>query len=139
MLKNIDPILTGDLLAILRNMGHGDEIVVTDANFPATAVAQRIVRLPGLAADRVVAAIVSVMPLDEFVERPAIAMASPDGRPEIRDAFDAALAEGNGGSVGVEEIDRFAFYDRAKTAFAVVATGEGRLYANLILKKGIIR
>ncbi|MBO0662861.1 ribose ABC transporter [Jiella sp. MQZ9-1] len=139
MLKNIDPILTGDLLAILRDMGHGDEIVISDRNFPSTAIATRLVRMPGLDADRVVQAIVSVMPLDEFVPKPAIAMASPDGRPAIRDAFDAALTQGHGGAVEVEEIERFAFYDRAKTAFAVVATGESRLYANLILKKGIVR
>lgn len=139
MLKSIDPLLTGDLLKILRDMGHGDEIVLTDANFPAATVAQRLVRLPGIGADRVAEAILSLMPLDDFVEAPAAAMAAPDGRPEVYDDFDRVLLEANGSAVTLEEIDRFAFYDRAKEAYAVVATGERRLYANLILKKGVLR
>ncbi len=139
MLKSIDPLLTGELLAILRDMGHGDEIVLTDANFPAAAVAQRIVRLPGIAADRAAEAILSVLPLDDFVEAPAAAMQCPDGRPEIYDAFDSVLAAAEGAPVQMEQIDRFAFYDRAKAAYAAVATGERRLYANLILKKGVLR
>lgn len=139
MLKNIDPLLTGDLLAILRDMGHGDEIVLTDANFPAAALARRLVRLPGIGADRVAEAVLSVMPLDDFVDAPAAAMSSPEGRPPIYDDFDRVLSDAEGGPVTMEEIDRFAFYDRAKTAYAVVATGERRLYANLILKKGVLR
>ena len=139
MLKNIDPILTGDLLAVLRDMGDGDEIVLTDANFPAATVAQRLIRLPGISADRVAEAILSVMPLDDFVETPAAAMAAPDGRPDIYDDFDRVLSAAAGAPLKMEEIDRFAFYDRAKTAYAVVSTGERRLYANLILKKGVLR
>lgn len=139
MLKSIDPLLTGELLTILRDMGHGDEIVLTDANFPAASTAQRLVRLPGIAADRAAEAILSVLPLDDFVAAPAAAMASPDGRPEIYDDFDRVLAAAHGGPVAMEEIDRFAFYDRTTAAYAVVATGERRLYANLILKKGVIR
>lgn len=139
MLKTIDPLLTGDLLAILRDMGHGDEIVLTDANFPAATVAQRLIRLPGIGADRVAEAILSLMPLDDFVDAPATAMSSPDGRPPIYDDFDRVLADAAGAPVTMEEIDRFAFYDRAKSAYAVVATGERRLYANLILKKGVLR
>ncbi|XDA97170.1 RbsD/FucU domain-containing protein [Sulfitobacter sp. LCG007] len=139
MLKSINPILTGELLAILSDMGHGDEIAVTDANFPAASVARRLVRLPGLDADTAAEAILSVMPLDDFVEAPAAAMADPNGRPAIYDAFDRLLAAAEGQPVPMEEIDRFAFYDRAKAAYAVVATGERRLYANLILKKGVLR
>ena len=139
MLKSINPLLTGELLAILSDMGHGDEIVLTDANFPAAAVAQRLVRLPMIGADTAAKAILSVMPLDDFVEDPAAAMAAPDSRPEIYDDFERILAEAEGKPVQMEQIDRFAFYDRAKTAYAVVATGERRLYANLILKKGVLR
>ncbi|WP_138472398.1 RbsD/FucU family protein [Poseidonocella sp. HB161398] len=139
MLKSVDPILTGDLLKILCDMGHGDEIVLTDANFPAETVAQRLVRLPGIGADRVAGAVLSVMPLDDFVEAPAAAMACPDGRPPVYDDFDRELASANGGAVTMEEIDRFAFYERAQSAYAVVSTGERRLYANLILKKGVLR
>lgn len=139
MLKSIDPILTGNLLAILRDMGHGDEIVITDANFPAASVAQRLVQLPGISADRVAEAILSLMPLDDFVDAPAAAMASPDGRPEIYDDFDRVLLAAQGAPVKLDEIERFAFYDRAKQAYAVVSTGERRLYANIILKKGVLR
>lgn len=138
MLKNLDAILTGELLAILRDMGHGDEIVVTDANFPAASVAQRLVRLPGISADRALEALLSVLPLDDFVEAPAAAMAAPDGRPPIYDDFDRLLAGAEGRTVGMEQIDRFDFYDRARKAYAVVSTGERRLYANLILKKGVL-
>ncbi|WP_226625521.1 RbsD/FucU family protein [Alloyangia pacifica] len=139
MLKTIDPLLTGDLLAILRDMGHGDEIVLVDANFPAARVAQRLVRLPGLGIDRAAEAILSLLPLDDFVDAPAAVMACPDGRPEIFDVFDRLLAEAEGAPVTVEQVDRFDFYERAKRAYAVVATGERRLYANLILKKGVVR
>ncbi|WP_353474585.1 RbsD/FucU domain-containing protein [Salipiger sp. H15] len=139
MLKNIDPLLTGELLAILRDMGHGDEIVLVDANFPATRVAQRLVELPGIDIIRACEAVLSVFPLDDFVEAPAAVMACPDGRPEIFDEFDRVLAEANLAPVTVEEIDRFAFYDRTEEAFAVVSTGERRLYANIVLKKGVLR
>ncbi|MCT4373103.1 ribose ABC transporter [Yangia mangrovi] len=139
MLKIIDPLLTGELLAILRDMGHGDEIVLVDANFPAARVAQRLVRLPGIGIDRAAEAILSLFPLDDFVEAPAAVMACPDGRPEIFDIFDSLLVEAEGTPVTVEEIDRFDFYDRTKEAYAVIATGERRLYANLILKKGVLR
>lgn len=139
MLKTIDPLLTGELLAILRDMGHGDEIVLVDANFPAARVAQRLVHLPGIAMDRAAGAILSVFPLDDFVDAPAAVMACPDGRPEIFDTFDRLLADAEGRPVAVAQIERFAFYERAQSAFAVVATGERRLYANLILKKGVLR
>lgn len=139
MLKNIDPLLTGELLAILRDMGHGDEIALVDANFPADRVAQRLVRLPGIDMARAAEAVLSVFPLDDFVPAPAAVMGCPDGRPEIFDVFDRVLASANGAPVTVEEIDRFAFYDRTKEAYAVVATGERRLYANLVLKKGVLR
>lgn len=139
MLKSIDPLLTGELLAILRDMGHGDEIVLVDANFPASAMAQRLVRMPGIAIDRAAEAVLSLLPLDDFVEAPAAAMAAPDHRPEVYGDFDRVLAEAASSPVKMEEIERFAFYDRAKTAYAIVATGETRLYANLILKKGVIR
>ena len=139
MLKTINPLLTGELLAILRDMGHGDEIVLVDANFPAARVAQRLVRLPGIGIDRAAEAVLSLLPLDDFVDAPAAVMACPDGRPEIFDVFDQLLATANEGPVQVQQIDRFDFYERTKEAYAVVATGERRLYANLILKKGVLR
>ena len=141
MLKGIDPLLGPELLAILRGMGHGDEIVVADANFPAAGVNNRVIRADGIAAPRMVAAIVSVLPLDDFVPAAAFRMAKvdrPDEVPAITADFTAALASG-GYTGAIEAIERFAFYARAKSATAVVATGETRLYGNLILKKGVIR
>lgn len=139
MLKSINPLLTGELLAILSDMGHGDELVITDANFPAAAVAQRLVRLPQISATDTLDAVLSVFPLDDFVEAPSAAMDAPDGRPAIYADFGAAMNRAEGRAVGLELIDRFAFYDRAKAAYAVIATGERRLYANIILKKGVLR
>lgn len=139
MLKTINPLLTGDLLAILSDMGHGDEIVITDANFPAAAVAQRLIRLPQISATDTLEAVLSLLPLDDFVDAPAAAMQTPEGRASIYADFEAAMDEAEGRKVGLELIDRFAFYDRAKTAYAVIATGERRLYANIILKKGVLR
>ncbi len=143
MLKGIDPLLGPGLLALLRGMGHGDEIVVADANFPAasTVAGNRLVRADGSDAPRMVEAIVSVLPLDDFVPAAAFRMAvvdRPNEVPAITDAFADALARG-GYTGPIEAIERFAFYERAKKAFAVVATGETRLYGNLILKKGVVR
>jgi L-fucose mutarotase len=141
MLKGIDPLLGPELLRVLRAMGHGDEIVVADANFPATSIHRRVIRADGVDAPRMVAAIVSVLPLDDFVPAAAFRMAvveDSNAVPTITEHFTKAL-----GGVGyynpIEAIERFKFYERAKAAFAVVATGETRLYGNLILKKGVIR
>lgn len=139
MLKSINPLLTGDLLAILSDMGHGDEIVITDANFPAASIGRRLIRLPGLSATDVLRAVLSVLPLDEFVDRPATAMDAPGQRPAIYPEFESALKEADGRAVVLEPVERFAFYERAKAAYAVIATGERRLYANIILKKGVLR
>jgi L-fucose mutarotase len=141
MLKGIDPLLGPELLAVLRGMGHGDEIVVADANFPAATVGSRVIRADGVGAPRLVAAIVSVLPLDDFVPAAACRMAvvdRPDEVPAIVRDFAAALAAG-GYTGPIEAVERFAFYTRAKAAAAIVATGETRLYGNLILKKGVIR
>jgi len=141
MLKGIDPVLGPELLAILRAMGHGDEIVVADANFPAAANAKRLVRADGIDAVRMVRAITSLMPLDDFVPAAAFRMAvvdAPDEVPAITADFARALA--HGGYAGpIETVERHAFYARAREAFAIVASGETRLYGNLILKKGVVR
>jgi L-fucose mutarotase len=141
MLKGIDPLLGPNLLAILRGMGHGDEIVLADANFPASDLARRLERADGIDAVRMLRAIASVLPLDDFVPKAAFRMAvvdRPDEQPEITHEFEKVLAEA-GYRNGIAALERQAFYDRAKTAYAVVATGELRLYGNLILKKGVIR
>lgn len=140
MLKGIDPILGPDLLAILRAMGHGDEIAIVDANFPATSSARRLVRTDGLSAPKLVRAILSVLPLDDFVPNAAFRMAvvdRPDEIPPITNEFDKLLkAAGYRGAI--EPIERFAYYERARNAYAIVATGERRYWGNLILKKGAI-
>ncbi|MCF1494294.1 ribose ABC transporter [Agrobacterium vitis] len=139
MLKTINPLLTGDLLAILADMGHGDEIVIADANFPAVTAANRLVQMPGIDACAVLEAIISLMPLDDFVEYPASVMDAPGERPSIYAEFDALIERAENRKIELDLIDRFAFYDRSKAAFAVVSTGERRLYGNIILKKGVVR
>ncbi|HZZ34929.1 MAG TPA: RbsD/FucU domain-containing protein [Caulobacteraceae bacterium] len=140
MLKGIDPILGPELLAMLRAMGHGDEIVIADANFPAAANARRLVRMEGVPAPRVVQAIVSLLPLDEAVPNAAFNMAmsdAPDQTPAVVREFAQVLAKA-GYARSIEPIERHAFYARAREAFGIVATGEPRFWGNLILKKGAI-
>lgn len=142
MLKNIDPILTADLLYTLRAMGHGDEIVIVDANFPAESCAQNLICMPGLSATRVMDAILSVMPLDDFVPEAACHMevvGDPAAEQPIFAEFRKVLDRHEGPHARLGRVERFAFYERAKQAFAIVATGETRLYGCLILKKGVIR
>jgi L-fucose mutarotase len=140
MLKGIDPLLGPELLAALRAMGHGDEVVIADANFPAAALGQRLCRADGVDAVRMLVAVASVLPLDTFTSAAAFRMAvvdAPHTEPAIVAEFAQALIQaGYGGPI--EPIERFAFYARAREAFAVVATGERRLYGNLILRKGVI-
>ena len=142
MLKGIDPLLSPDLLALLRAMGHGDEIAIVDANFPAASSARRLVRLDGVSATAALDAILSVMPLDEFVPEAAWRMEvvdAPDAEQPIFADFRGILARREGLDTLLSSLERFAFYERARTAYAIVATGEARLYGNIILKKGIIR
>jgi L-fucose mutarotase len=141
MLRGIDPLLTPELLMILRAMGHGDEITIVDANFPALSTAQRLVRLDGANATQALEAILSVLPLDSFVECPANCMqvvGKPDEIPPAVADFQKSVDRLSGFPEQVGRIERFAFYDRAKKSFAIVATGERRLYGNIILTKGVI-
>jgi L-fucose mutarotase len=141
MLKGIDPILSPDLLHILASMGHGDELLIADANFPAEAVAQRLTRLPGVNTSAALAALLTVFPLDDYVDQPAAVMAvvnDPDAVPDSVKEFQLILDKAAGMPVAMERIERFAFYERARKAFAIVATGERRLYGNLILSKGVV-
>ena len=141
MLRNISPILSPDLLHTLRAMGHGDEIVIADANFPGTALGQRCHRLDGISATDVLTAVLQVMPLDSFVPDPALVMEvvdDPNAVPPIVAAFQTIVMNTADNPVTLGKIERFAFYDRAKSAFAIVQTGETRLYGNIVLKKGVI-
>ena len=122
-------------------MGHGDEIVIADANFPADSHAERLIRLESVSATRTAEAILSVLPLDEFVDAPAAVMSvvgDPDAEPEIFAEFRQVAEAAHGGSVAFERLERFTFYERARGAYAIVATGERRLYGNLVLAKGVL-
>lgn len=141
MLIGIDPLLSPDLLHALRAMGHGDEIVIADANFPAEAMGRRVIRADGIPALAMAAAILSVLPLDSFVPHAAFTMQQvdrPDEPAPICREFDALVRAAPTGGAGTSGIERFAFYDRARAAFAIVATGERAIYGNLILKKGTL-
>lgn len=141
MLCNIDPLLGPELLGLLRAMGHGDEIAIVDANYPATSHARRLVRLDGVSATRVLQAVVSVLPLDSYVNCPVHTMqvvSEPDATPQVVEEFRRIIAAGTEDPVTFGALERFTFYERVKEAFAVVATGEQRLYGNILLKKGVI-
>ena len=142
MLKGFDPLLTPDLLSTLRAMGPGDEIAVVDANYPAASAGPPVIRLDGVPADAAVNAILSVMPLDDFVPDAAWCMAvvgDPEAEQPIFDSFREALARHESGEFTLTKLERFGFYARVEGCFAVVATGERRLYGNVILKKGVVR
>lgn len=141
MLNGINKILTGDILKLLCDMGHGDELVIADANFPAASVAgaHPLIHLPGVSASELLKAIVPLFPVDWYYSKhPAIVMertAEDAGKPEpepwreFRDAL---------GRDQLEHLERQAFYDRAKKAYCVIQTGEERQYGNLILIKGVV-
>ena len=136
MLSGIHPILTGDLLAALDRLGHGDELVVADANFPAHRLGDLVVEAPALAAAEVVSAIRTVVPLDRYEGASALLMAAEGGerlpvQHELVGAADAAPDR-------VAELERFAFYERSGGAQLIVRTGELRPYGNMILRKGVV-
>jgi L-fucose mutarotase len=142
MLKGIDPLLNADLLWALRAMGHGDDIILADTNFPSTTMGKRLVRMDGVPGPRLLEAILSVMPLDDFVPDPALrieVVGDPDAEPEVCAGYARILARPENGGVQLGKLERFAFYERSKQAFAVVASGESRVYGCVLLKKGVIR
>jgi L-fucose mutarotase len=141
MLKNIPKIISPDLLKILYEMGHGDEIVFGDGNFPAASYAKRLVRADGHGVPELLAAILELIPLDTYPEKNTFFMevVKGDAVPSIWDEYKAILIKAEGSKAKIGQIERFAFYERCKSAYAVVATGEGAVYANIILKKGVIK
>jgi L-fucose mutarotase len=140
MLKGIDPLLGPELLAVLRTMGHGDEIAVVDGNYPAETDAKRLVRMDGHDAPRIVEAILSVMPVDEFVPeavfRPAAGGDAKRMEPVFSD-FEKVLKQYEP-TQKISVLVGSDFYNRVKGCYAIVASGERRLYGNLILRKGVI-
>jgi L-fucose mutarotase len=145
MLKGIDPLLSPDLLWVLAAMGHGDDLLVADLNHPAEAIARstvtgKIIRLPGVACDRALKAIASVLPIDDFTLDPVRFMevvGDPSATPEaVADMEEALRAAGF--NRPAMRLERFAFYAAARGAFAVVQTGDARFYANVLIRKGAL-
>ncbi len=141
MLKGIDPLLSPNLLKHLRSMGHGDEIAIVDANFPARSNAKRLVRLDGASATEALRAVLSVLPVDSYGDDPAIRMQvvdRPDNLPPICKEFQNLLTAATLSRVSLASVERHEFYERTRSAYAIVATAEHRLYGNILLRKGVI-
>ena len=147
MLIGLDPLLDAEVLFVLRQMGHGDELVVVDANYPSvstakTTIAGRPVLMTGVPAPRALRAVLSVMPLDDFVDQAAFRMevvGEPSALPAVQQEAQAEVDRAWGRPFAMGSIERYAFYKRAATGFAVLVTGETRPYGCFILKKGIVR
>jgi L-fucose mutarotase len=141
MLKIIPSILSPDLIKVLMEMGHGDEIVIADGNFPSASIASRLVRSDGNMVPPLLDAILTFFPLDPYVKHPVALMAVVPGdtyKPEIWDTYREVIKKHEKFSE-FDFVERFAFYERAKSAYAVIATSETALYANIILKKGVVK
>ena len=143
MLKNIPPLLTPDALHALASMGHGDDVAIVDANFPAAGLAckggARLVQLAGANATQVLQAVLQVLPLDDFVPQAAWTMqvvGDASAVPEPVAEFAAALRQA--GEAPAATLERFEFYQRAQAAFLILRTGESRKYGNIVLRKGVI-
>ena len=142
MLKNIPPILSPEMLKVLCEMGHSDRLVIGDANFPAQSMGKNciVLRADGHSATDLLDAILTVFPLDTYVEKPVNLMEVMPGDPvetPIWDEYKAIISRFDDRDC-VGNIERFAFYEEAKKAYAIIATGESALYANVILQKGVI-
>ena len=139
MLKGISPAISPELLKILCEMGHGDEIVIGDGTFPAASNAARLVRCDGLGVPEILDAVLKLIPLDTYVDSPVMLMATGENEetPEIWKTYKQIVTDNNG-ETKISQIERFAFYERARKAYAVIATSETAIYANIILKKGVV-
>ncbi len=139
MLKGIHPLLIPPLLNVLAEMGHGDELCIVDANFPATAKARRIVHIGGIPSPRLLEAVLTVFPLDTFVEAPAAVMTPPEGRPPIISEFQSILDAAEARPIMIEDVERHAFYRRAADSFAILQSGELRWWGNILIRKDAIK
>jgi L-fucose mutarotase len=140
MLKGISPILSPDLLKLLCEMGHGDEIVLADSNFPGVSLGRRVARADGLSVSVLLDAILPLFPLDTYAD-PLIMMQVVPGNsfdPAVEADYVRVARQHDAGAATPIRVERYAFYERARAAFAIVMTGETRTYGNLILKKGVI-
>jgi L-fucose mutarotase len=146
VLKGISPLLNADVLYALRAMGHGDHLIISDANFPSDAIARqtrirRLLRIDNVTAAQAAAAILSVMPLDTFVDDAAQRMeivGAPKEIPAVQQEVQKAIDAAEGKSWPMVSIERYAFYERAKSAYCVIQTGERRFYGCFAFTKGVI-
>lgn len=140
MLKHIPKCLSPNLVKILMEMGHGDELVIADGNFPAASHAQNLIRLDGLNIPEILEAILTLMPLDEYADKAVFYMMhGPEvATPPIWTEYEAILSQTENSHFIPAKLERFHFYEQAKKAYAIIATSEQALYANVILKKGVI-
>lgn len=144
MLKGISPILSPELLKALCEMGHGDELVIADGNFPCESVGKDalVIRADGHGTAEILDAVLSLIPLDRYTEKPVALMEVVKGdscpTPEIWSTYDEIFNKYEPDHHGIEMTERFAFYERAKKAYLIIATGETAIYANVLLKKGVV-
>ena len=146
MLKNISPLLNADVLYALKAMGHGDYLVLSDTNFPADSIARQTVlgellRMENTTSAQAAEAILSLMPLDTFIDNAAERMeivGSPDELPDVQREVQVVIDKAEGKSWPLKSIERFAFYEKAKNAYCVIQTGERRFYGCFVLTKGVI-
>lgn len=141
MLKGVPKIISPELLKILSEMGHGDEIVIADGNFPSENYGNRVVRADGHGGAEILDAVLSMIPLDTYADCNFMLMQVVPGdrvKPTIWEDY-KKIANEKDGHVKLGSLERFAFYERAKQGYAVIATGESAIYANIILKKGVIQ
>jgi len=146
MLKGISPLLNADVLHALAAMGHGDDLIVCDTNFPADSIARqtrfgKLLRIDNVAAGKAVAAILSLYPLDTFVDDAAARMEvvdKPDEIPQVQQEVQRVVDRAEGKSMPLKPVERFAFYERAKQAYCIIQTGERRFYGCFAFRKGVL-
>ena len=140
MLKHVPKIVSPELLKVLCEMGHGDEIVIADANFPSETNGQRVVRADGLGGEELLDAILELIPLDTYADYNFLLMQTTkgDSTPEIWANY-KKIAKAKDDNLKLGYLERYEFYNRSRKAYAVVASGEEAIYANIIIKKGVIK
>lgn len=145
MLKGISPVISPDLLKALAEMGHGDELVIADGNFPCHSVGKNavVIRADGHGVPEILSAVLELIPLDTYTEKPVALMevvkGDTCGTPEIWNTYEEILNKYEPDHHDIDYTERFAFYERAKRAYLIIATGEKAIYANILLKKGVVK
>jgi len=145
MLKGISPVISPELLKALAEMGHGDELVIADGNFPCHSVGKDavVIRADGHGVPEILDAVLNLIPLDTYTEKPVALMevvkGDTCGTPEIWNTYEELLIKHEPSHHAIELTERFAFYERAKDAYLIIATGEKAIYANILLKKGVVK